>query len=79
MLALAALVTSYYSAVILIYYRTEIDSILNRKKEVSANLESPTQNEILGVVSEDINQTSHSTDELRFSSEDSNQLNEENH
>lgn len=79
-LALAVLVAGYYSVILTIYYRTEITTILNLKKAGEQGPESQSQYEnVLGGIKNDIHESSLSSEELLFTSESPNHLNEENY
>ena len=69
--ALAILVIGYYSIVILTYYRLEIVSLINYKKQHSDGIDSkPIQKNILGEIMDNPNESTLTADELRFSSGD---------
>ncbi len=78
--ALAMLITGYYSVIVSIYYRTEITSILKWKKTGERDLESKSHHgNVLGEIKNDPHESSLSSEELRFTSESPNHLTEENY
>ena len=77
--ALTILVTGYYTVVIFIYYRFEIISFFDPKKNESSYSETkPIQKNILGEAKANPNESSLSADELRFGADEVNMFNDEN-
>lgn len=80
MLALSILITGYYSVVILLYFRVELFSILNRIKNGKPIHKSHSvRKEVLGAIAQDQNESSVNAEELEFPSREFDQLIEEHH
>lgn len=78
--ALAILIAGYYSVVILLYYRLELFTILQRVKNGKSVREPDgPRKEVLGKIALDQNNHSLNSEELEFTQEDLNQPIEENH
>ena len=76
LLAMAVVVTGYYSIIIFIYYRMEIFSMLYSKKRNAAQTEPPQLHKnVMGETRGNANETILTSEELRFSSELSNEEN----
>lgn len=78
--AISILTVTYYTAVILIYFRVEVLVILHRIKNGKPLLEThSSKKEVLGTIVQDQHERSFNAEELEFSPEESDQLIEESH
>jgi hypothetical protein len=76
LLAMAVVVIGYYSIVIFIYYRIEIIAMLyGRKRNVTQFEPTQLHKNIMGETRGNANETTLTAEELRFSSELSNEEN----
>ncbi|MGV3685058.1 MAG: hypothetical protein ACO1NS_05490 [Daejeonella sp.] len=79
-IAISLLLAVYYLAIILIYYRQQIIAIVNGKGQYPNEFEPyPTEKNVLGEIQPEVNSASIVSEELQFSSEQADQLTEENH
>ncbi|MGB4400947.1 MAG: hypothetical protein WBJ10_16355 [Daejeonella sp.] len=79
-IAISLLLTVYYLAVILIYYRPQIVAMVNGKGQYPNDIEPyPVEKNVLGEIQPDHNGASILSEELQFSSDQADQLTEENH
>lgn len=79
-IAISLLLTVYYLAVILIYYRPKIIAMVNGKSQYLNDIEPyPVEKNVLGEIQPDMNGASIVSEELQFSSGQPDQLTEENH
>lgn len=78
--ALAILIAGYYSVIILLYYRSELFTILQRVKNGKSVREPDgPRKEVLGKIAENQEACSLNSEDLEFSHKDINQPIEENH
>lgn len=78
--ALAILIAGYYSVIILLYYRSELFTILQRVKNGKSVREPDgPRKEVLGKIAENQEARSLNSEDLEFSYKDLNQPIEENH
>ncbi|MES3019900.1 MAG: hypothetical protein V4721_19090 [Bacteroidota bacterium] len=78
-IAISILLTGYYLAIILIYYRSQIMAMVNGKGQYPNDLEPyPSDKIVLGEIQPDPNNASIVSEELQFSSDQADQLTEEN-
>lgn len=76
--AITILLSIYYAAVILLYFRVEFFAILQRIKKGKPFHETHSgKKEVLGAIAQDPHERSFNAEELEFSSREANQLIEE--
>lgn len=79
-IAISILLTGYYLAIILMYYRPQIRAIVNGKCQYPNDIEPyPSEKNVLGKIQPDVNGASIVSEELQFSSDQADQLTEETH
>lgn len=78
-IAISILLTGYYLAIILIYYRPQIMAIVNGNVQYPNDIEPYPEKNVLGEIQPDLNGASIVSGELQFSSDKTDQLTEENH
>lgn len=78
-IAISLLLTVYYLAVILIYYRPQIMAVVNGKGQYTNDIRPyPVEKNVLGEIRPDLNGASIVSEELQFSSDQADQSTEEN-
>lgn len=79
-IAVSLLLTGYYLAIIIIHYRPQIMTLVNGKGQYPNDIEPlPVEKNVLGEIQPDLNGASIVSEELEFSSDQADQLTEENH
>lgn len=79
-IAISLLLTVYYLAVILIYYRPQIIAMVSGKGQYPNDIEPyPVEKNVLREIQPDLNGDSMVSEELQFSSDQADQSTEENH
>jgi len=76
LLAIIALITLYYSGILLVYYRVEIATIFNWKmtRQIKFEPTNLNSNSVLGEIKQNDQEASLSSEELEFSSETQSQI-----
>mgnify|MGYP001392231875 CR=1 FL=1 len=79
-IAVSILLTGYYLAIILIYYRQQLIAMVNGKSQYKNEIETyRSEKNVLGKIQPDLEVNSILSEELQFSSGQADHLNEENH
>jgi len=76
LLAVSILLTSYYSAVLILYYKVEIQAFFSPVKKPKSSIETESTHSVMGEPKDIFPPASIPSDELEFSSENQTELTE---